>query len=186
MPRFNGNLMRRWRSPSYWSDSSVYTKRQKQNMLVCGQTVILIPSPTPFPPIFLLFLSLFNMAPEIEFALSDFPPCHKTASYAGYKTQNPLQVETFCRCTISGMIDGSRNKIFSWWKTSNGRVKLKTVVSVVFSPVFNSNIKINWKFENPRGRPLVTSVYGCSCHGKQLDTMWFQLIESTNKAHDTC
>ena len=24
-------------------------------MLVCGQAVILVPSPTPFPPIFLLF-----------------------------------------------------------------------------------------------------------------------------------
>ena len=53
-----------------------------KKMLVCGQAVILVPSPTPFPPIF-LFLNLFNMAPEIEFALSDFPPSHKTASFAG-------------------------------------------------------------------------------------------------------
>ena len=54
-------------------------------MLVCWQAVILVPTPTPFPPIFLLILNLFNMAPEIEFASSDFPPSHKTASYAGYK-----------------------------------------------------------------------------------------------------
>ena len=53
-------------------------------MLVFGQAVILVPSPTPFPPIFHLLLSLFNMAPEIEFASSGFPPSHKTASYAGY------------------------------------------------------------------------------------------------------
>ena len=52
-------------------------------MLVCGQAVILVPSPAPFPPIFLHFLNLFNMAQEIEFALSDFPSSHKTASYAG-------------------------------------------------------------------------------------------------------
>ena len=36
--------------------------------------------------------------------------------------------EEFCRCAIYGMIDGSRNTIFAWWKTPNGRVKLKTVV----------------------------------------------------------
>ena len=35
--------------------------------------------------IFLLLLNLFNMAPEIEFASSNFPPSHKTASYAGYR-----------------------------------------------------------------------------------------------------
>ena len=33
--------------------------------------------------------------------------------------------EKFCRRAIYGMIDGSRNTIFSWWKTPNGRVKLK-------------------------------------------------------------
>ena len=37
-------------------------------MLVFGQAVFLVPSPTPFPPIFLLLLNLFNMAPEIEFS----------------------------------------------------------------------------------------------------------------------
>ena len=57
-------------------------------MLVCGQAVFLVPSPTPFPPIFLLLLNLFNMAPEIEFASSTFPPSHKTASYAGYFTKH--------------------------------------------------------------------------------------------------
>ena len=41
------------------------------------------PLPTPLPPVFLLLLNLFNMAPEIEFASSIFPPSHKTASYAG-------------------------------------------------------------------------------------------------------
>ena len=54
-------------------------------MLVFGQAVFLLPSPTPFPPIFLLNLS--NMAPEIEFASSNFPPSHKTASYTGYENQ---------------------------------------------------------------------------------------------------
>ena len=33
--------------------------------------------------------------------------------------------EKFCRHAIYGMIDGSRNTIFSWWKTPNGRVKLE-------------------------------------------------------------
>ena len=46
------------------------------------------------------------------------------------KTQNPLdRQEKFCRRTIYGMIDGSRNTVFSWWKIPNGRVKLKTVVT---------------------------------------------------------
>ena len=36
--------------------------------------------------------------------------------------------EKSCRHAIYGMIDGSRNTIFSWWKIPNGRVKLKTVV----------------------------------------------------------
>ena len=36
--------------------------------------------------------------------------------------------EEFCRRAIYGMIDGSRNTIFAWWKTPNGCVKLKTVV----------------------------------------------------------
>ena len=57
-------------------------------MLVCGQAVFLVPSPTPFPPIFHLLLNLFNMAPEIEFASSDFPPSHKTHSYAGYVSKD--------------------------------------------------------------------------------------------------
>ena len=39
--------------------------------------------------------------------------------------------EKFCRRAIYGMIDGSRNTIFSWWKTPNGRVKLKTVVNTL-------------------------------------------------------
>ena len=52
-------------------------------MLVCRQAVFLVPSPTPFPPVLLLLLNLFNMAREIEFASSNFPPSHKTASCAG-------------------------------------------------------------------------------------------------------
>ena len=44
-------------------------------------------------PVFLLLFNLFNMAPEIDFASSNFPPSRKTASYAGYnqgrsQTQN--------------------------------------------------------------------------------------------------
>ena len=61
----------------------VHQQTDNSKMLVCGQAVILAPYPTPFPPIFHLLLNLFNMAPEIEFASSDFPPSHKTASYAG-------------------------------------------------------------------------------------------------------
>ena len=49
-----------------------------------------------------------------------------------WPTQNPLRLkdrqEKFCRRAIYGMIDGSQNTIFSWWKVPNGRVKLKTVV----------------------------------------------------------
>ena len=63
---------------------SVHQRTDNSKMLVCRQVVILVPSPTPFPPIFLLLLNLFNMAPQIEFASSNFPPSHKTASYAGY------------------------------------------------------------------------------------------------------
>ena len=37
--------------------------------------------------------------------------------------------EKFCRLAIYGMIDSSRNTIFSWLKTPNGRVILKTVVT---------------------------------------------------------
>ena len=36
--------------------------------------------------------------------------------------------EKFCRRAIYGTIDGSRNTIFSWWKTPSGHVELKTVV----------------------------------------------------------
>ena len=61
----------------------VHQQTDNSKMLVCGQAVILAPYPTPFPPIFHLLLNLFNMAPEIEFASSDFPPSHKNASYAG-------------------------------------------------------------------------------------------------------
>ena len=64
----------------------VHQRTDYSKMLVCRQAVILVPSPSPFPPIFHLLLHLFNMAPEIEFASSDFPPSHKTASYAGYGT----------------------------------------------------------------------------------------------------
>ena len=47
------------------------------------------------------------------------------------KTKNPLdRQEKFCRRTIYGMIDGSQNTVFSWWKIPNGREKLKTVVTV--------------------------------------------------------
>ena len=59
-------------------------QRGGKKMLVFGQVVFLVPSPTPFPPIFLLLLNLFNMVPEIEFASLNFPPSHKTVSYAGY------------------------------------------------------------------------------------------------------
>ena len=62
----------------------VHQRTENSKMLVCGQAVILAPYPTPFPPIFHRILNLFNMAPEIEFASSDFPPSHKTASYAGW------------------------------------------------------------------------------------------------------
>ena len=74
-----------WHSHS--RNQSVFPVHQRTDyskMLVCGQAVFLVPSPTPFPPIFLLLLNLFNMASEIEFASSNFPPSHKTASYAGY------------------------------------------------------------------------------------------------------
>ena len=124
MPRFNSNLIWQRRSSSYWSDNSVYTKRRKSKMLVFGQAVFLVPSPTPFGsvssrcsgmsprgerglipeqrldtepttpflPIFLLLLNLFNMAPEIKFTSSNFPPSHKTASYAGWN----LKFHFFC------------------------------------------------------------------------------------------
>ena len=62
----------------------VHQRTDYSKMLVCGQAVFLVPSPTPFPPIFLLLLNLFKMASEIEFASTNFPPSHKTASYAGY------------------------------------------------------------------------------------------------------
>ena len=60
----------------------VHQRTDYSKMLVHGQAVILVPSPTPFPPIFHLLLNLFNMAPEIEFTSSDLTPSHKTASYA--------------------------------------------------------------------------------------------------------
>ena len=51
----------------------------------------------------------------------------KTKSFANLQDRQ----EKFCQRAIYGMIDGSRNTIFSWWKTPNGGVKLKTVVSQV-------------------------------------------------------
>ena len=54
----------------------VHQRTDYSKMLVFRQAVIFVPSPTSFPPIFHLLLNLFNMAPEIEFASSDFPPSH--------------------------------------------------------------------------------------------------------------
>ena len=53
-----------------WSQSvfPVHQRTDNSKMLVFRQAVFLVPSPTPFPPIFLLLLNLFNMAPEIEFS----------------------------------------------------------------------------------------------------------------------
>ena len=81
--------LRSWRSCEKEANSisgamlNKFKKRRKIGGKGVGEA-ILVPSPTSFPPIFYLLLNLFNMAPEIEFASSDFPPSHKTASYAGY------------------------------------------------------------------------------------------------------
>ena len=53
-------------------------------MLVCRQVVFLVPSPTPFPPVF---------PPEIEFTSSNFPPSYKTDSYAGYKLKGIISFQ---------------------------------------------------------------------------------------------
>ena len=38
-----------------------------------------------------------------------------------------------------------------------------------------------WKFKNPRWQPPLTSFFDYCCHGNQLCTTWFRLIESTNE-----
>ena len=60
-------------------------------------------------------------------------------------------------------------------------------VNVVFSLflVFKFEFEKK-KIENPRRRPLVTSLCYCGCHGIHLGSTLFQLIESTKNAHYMC
>ena len=49
---------------------------------------------------------------------------------------------------------------------------------MLFSHYFQSldlNMRKLWKFENPRRRPLVTSLCCCGCHGNQLGATWLYL-----------
>ena len=63
--------------------------------------------------------------------------------------------EKFCRRAIYGMIDGSRNTIFSWWKTHNGRVKLKSVVKA--TTIFVSH-DVSWLNKVVLPHPWLVSV----------------------------
>ena len=66
------------------------------------------------------------------------------------------QQEKFGRHAIYGMINGSRNTLFSWWKTPNGRVKLKTVVTESFGllgvVMKFSKVGILITFDSPVGK----------------------------------
>ena len=54
--------------------------------------------------------------------------------------------------------------------------------SSLFS-VFEFEFEKIRKFENPRWRPLVTSLCCCGCHGNQLSSKWFRLIECKKNVH---
>ena len=80
-----------WEQRSIFKSSSISSRRRWLSIrsamfqLSSDDKVFSALGTAVFPPIFLLLLNLFNMAPEIEFASSNFPPSHKTASYAGYQ-----------------------------------------------------------------------------------------------------
>ena len=74
------------------------------------------------------------------------------------------QKQDFCRRAIYGMIDSSRNTIFSWWKIPNGHVKLKTVVNLKIKPgshLWNKNKHKNK--DKRRKSPVWTYIFFRLC-----------------------
>ena len=56
------------------------------------------------------------------------------------KTQNPLtDKRSFVDAPYIVWLTAAETQVFSWWKTSNGRVKLKTVVTVAIYFSFNQS-----------------------------------------------
>ena len=106
-------------------------------MLVCGQAVILVPSPTPFPPLFHLLLNLFNMAPRYRIRLIGFSAFSQDRQLRRLESRG-FVLKTkfwsgrfrFCEIRKISLFVWSRHRYFgSTVNTNHGSIKLALIIS---------------------------------------------------------